>query len=146
MIRRVRITNLGFLLAGITLIVFGVLLGLFGLNKYKKINTYTKSTGIITRIDEEETTDANGETETSHTVYVKHTVDGKEYEGQFDEYNSSFSEGTEVDLAYNPKDPSDFVSTSTGILKVLLVGSPVMILVGLLCFIIFVVRKKKGLL
>ena len=146
MIRRIRITSLGFLLATIALAFFGIMLLTMGFSKQKKMNTYTKSTGVITKIEEEESTDGNGEKDTTHTVYVKHTVDGKEYEGQFDEYNSSFSVGKEVNLAYNPKDPSDFISANKSNLYILFIGGPVMIGAALICLLIFFVRRSRGMI
>ncbi len=83
-----------FLAASIFCIVMG-----FKNVSYQK--DYRPVSGEITRIYRVE----DGADDYHFDVFVKYTVDGKEYESLLGEYSSSFREGAAIDLKYDPADP-----------------------------------------
>lgn len=71
---------------------------------------------VIAKIEniEKHTERHNGETRTNYDVTVSYQVDGKEYRRELSEYSSSMEIGGDVNLMYNPADPSEVHSTEVG--------------------------------
>lgn len=63
---------------------------------------------------EKHTERRNGKTRTNHEVTVSYQVDGKKYRRELSEYSSSMEIGGDVNLMYNPADPSEVHSTEIG--------------------------------
>ena len=128
------------------LAAFGIIILVVSFIKLGNIRKFPKTTSTISRIEkEQEFNSDNNEWEDVYTAYVKYEVDGKEYEAKLDEYKSSFKEGTEVKIAYNPDKPTEVYSTATGIIYVAMAIGGVMSVIGIVllgAFLFFAFKKK----
>lgn len=104
-----------FALVGAGLIVGGAFF-ISSNNKFKETAVQTQAEII----DIDRHYDSDGET--SYTVYVEFEVDGKKYEGPLGYYSSGMYVGDKTDIYYNPLNPNDFRSTTTGVAGILLIG------------------------
>lgn len=124
---RESITARFFIPLGIILIVFGVII--FGINKENQ--NYIKTNAIVSRMDlvRESYIDENhNEVEATYNVYVKYSVDGKEYEEELGEL-SGYKENQEITIYYNQDDPVKITQTKSLVLPI------VMILFGFVSFV-----------
>ena len=82
--------------------------------------------------------------EATYTIYVKYTVDGKEYEGDLPEL-PKYEAGDKIKITYNPEDPSQ-ISQSVGFIIpiIMIVGGLVALVVGIIN-IINTVKKHKAM-
>lgn len=102
---------------GLALVGFGVYLQFFQTKGFKQTDA------TITRIDKNWRAYNNEtmEDEYDYDVYVKYTVDGKEYEGKADTYDESYAEGKEITVFYNPSNPAE-IHGDSGIVSYFLMG------------------------
>ena len=107
--------------AGIMLLVAGVIF----FTAIRKNQNYIETESTVTRVEleEEAHTDANGDrVEATYTVWVKYTVDGKEYEedlGGMSEYKA----GDKMKIYYNPEDPSQITQTKSLIIPIVILAA-----------------------
>lgn len=107
-----------FVAAGIFLIVMGV-----RTTRFQKI--YDPATAVISniyRVDEG--------SDYHYDVFVKYTVDGKEYDSELGSYNSSMREGQEVAILYDPADPVTIVPAGNSQLIYFYVSGVIAIILG----------------
>ena len=96
------------LILAISGLIFGIILIVLGFVQKHKQSDYTETTAEITEITVEAGT---GDDSDTHHVYVKYTVDGKEYNEELDEYSSKYKVGKSVKIKYNPDNPADITSS-----------------------------------
>jgi len=90
----------------VVIIIMGIVLVVFGNVRKQRDSSYIKTEGVITAIE----SDYDFATETEeHTVYVKYTVDGVEYNSTMGDFEASFKEGQTIKIAYNPANPSEIL-------------------------------------
>ena len=92
---------------------------------------YTATTGVISHI--ESTYDSASESY-DHDVSVQFTADGKEVEAVMGEYDASMYEGKEIDIYYDPDDPTKIIAASKTFPIVILSMGVVGILIGIVLF------------
>ena len=86
----------------------GVYIGFF------QTRGFETAKATIVRIDEEPdltSTEANAKI---YTTFVTYTVNGQEYTGELDSYASNYKVGKEVQVKYDPADPTKIYSASKG--------------------------------
>ena len=112
-------------LGAIIAIVLGIACVGFGVySQFFQTKGFEETTATITKIEEnwrgynEETM----EDEYDYDVYVKYTVDGKEYEGKADTYDGSYVEGKEITVFYNPSNPAD-IHGDSGFLGIIMIAA-----------------------
>lgn len=93
----------------------------------------TKAT-IVSIVEKEIDTDH----EKDYDVTVRFTVDGKEYSGLLNQYSPSYDVGDQVDVRYNPADPSDFHGVALGFSIYLMV-----IGVAMIAFVVVTLVREK---
>ena len=127
---------------GIILIIMSILLFVIG-NHNKN---YIKIESTVSKVElvKEETTDSEGNTEEAiYDIYVKYTVDGKEYDTELGEMPER-KVGDKITIVYNPDNPSEISQPSSIILNIcLLVGGIVSLVGGIISSINAVKRYKK---
>jgi hypothetical protein len=127
---------------GIILIIVSILLFIIGNNN----KNYIKIESTVSKVElvKEETTDSEGNTEEAiYDIYVKYTVDGKEYDTELGEM-SKRKVGDKITIVYNPDNPSEISQPSSIILNIcLLVGGIVSLVGGIISSINAVKRYKK---
>ena len=117
-----------FIPLGIILIVFGVIM--FMINKENQNYIEIEAVVSKTELAEEAHYDNdNNYVEATYIVYVKYTVDGKEYDEELGEL-SGYKKDQKVTIYYNPQDPSKITQTKSLILPIVFVVAGVVSLVG----------------
>lgn len=125
-------------LGSIIAIVLGLVAIGFGVyTQFFQTKGFEQTTATITKIEEtwRGYNDETMEDEYDYEVYVKYSVDGKEYEGKADTYDGSYTEGKEITVYYNPSNPAD-IHGDSGILGFVLIGvGAVLVIAGAFLFI-----------
>ena len=117
-----------FIPLGIALIVFGGIM--FMINKQNQ--DYIKTEAVVSRTElvEESYIDENNNTvEAIYKVYVKYTVDDKEYEEELGEL-SGYKKDQKVTIYYNPQDPSKITQIKSLILPIVFIVAGIASLIG----------------
>ena len=113
---------------GILLIIFGVFM--FIINDKNK--NYIETDAIVSKTElvNDSYTDENGNTvEETYRVYVKYTVDGKEYEEEYGEL-SGYKKNQKITIYYNPDDPSKITGTKSMVLPIIFIIAGISSLIG----------------
>ena len=131
-----------FIPLGIVLIVFSVFL--FISDNQNKDYIKTESTVSKTELVKEATYDNEGnKEEATYRIFVKYTVDGKEYEQELGEMFER-TVGDKVTIVYDPSDPTKISQPSSPILNfALLIGGIAALVGGVLSVVNAVKRHKK---
>ena len=90
--------------AGIFMIIFSIIMFVVMHNN----KNYIETSAIVSRIElsQKAYTEQDGEHhDATYNVYVKYTVDEKEYEEYFGEF-SNYKTGDKLTISYNPDDPT----------------------------------------
>ena len=100
---------------------------------------YETTAATITSIEEDPDyiPDPDNQNDKQYIVTAKYTVDGKEYTRRLDSYSPSYKVGGEVEIKYDPKDPTK-VTSGFGFGIYLMIAGGVILLI-----IVFVTVKKK---
>ena len=104
-----------FALIGTILLIAGIFI-IASHSNFKK--TAIKTQAKIVYI----TSHRHSDGDVDHSVYVEFKVDDKIYSGNLGFYSSNMKTGKYVDIYYNPSNPSDFKSSSIGILGIIFIG------------------------
>ena len=99
-----------------------------------KSRGYVKSKGIIISVKAVETKDNEKHTYTHYYPTVKYTVDDKEYTGALD-LEGPNAIGAEIDIQYDPADPSKVHSYSPGTVIACFVVGGLLLLLAIILFV-----------
>ena len=117
-----------FLLFALGVLAAGVYIG------FIKSGGYVKTKGIILSVRAEERTDNEHHTYTEYYPTVKYTVDGKEYTGALD-LSGPNAIGAEIDIQYDPADPSKVHSYSPKSVIACFVVGGLLLLLAIILFV-----------
>ena len=100
---------------------------------------FEKTTATIVSITEDPDyiPDPNSANDKQYIVTIKYTVDGKDYTRVLDSYSPSYQVGGEVEVQYDPKDPSTVHSSSIFGIVIMAIGGVILLV------IIFTTIKSK---
>ena len=100
-----------FLPAGLFLLIFGIVLN--GIVNDRK--SYPQTDAVVTRLElyEPEHTEDDTHYDATYQIFVRYTVDGKEYETELG-ILTEMEVGSAVRIDYNPDDPTD-IGQPTGV-------------------------------
>ena len=132
-----------FIPLGIICIVMSIFMFVMG-NEHKD---YIKTQAVVSKMElvEEATTDAEGnDVEATYKVYVKYTVDGKDYEEELGEL-SGYEKGDKLDIVYNPKDPTQISQPSSVIFTICLLVGGIAAIIGGVLSSIAAIKKHKAM-
>ena len=128
--------------AGIALLAFGIVTLIIDI----KNQNYIEVDAVVSKADlyEEAHTDADGTTvDATYTVYVKYTVDGKEYETELGVL-SGYKKDQKIKIYYNPKNPKEITQTISLVLPiVMIVGGAAAIVGGVISGVNSIKKYKK---
>ena len=112
---------------GIALLVFSVLT--FG--AVDRIKNFSRTDAVVTRAElvEEEYRDSDGTHDAVYRIFVKYTVDGKEYESEYGEF-TQYKAGDRVKIVYNPSDPTDIAQPNGFLLPIIIAAAGAAALIG----------------
>ena len=128
--------------AGIILMIAGIIF--YGVTDSRK--GYPVTDGVVTRSElfEEEYYDGEDHHDATYEIYVRYTVDGKEYESEYGIF-PEMKEGTEVKLNYNPEDPTDIGQPNSIALPIgLIAGGVAAIAIGIISVVV-TFKKNRAL-
>jgi len=134
-----------FALIGSLFFIIGMVLAVIGsiiyINHNKFLETAETTYAEITDIDEEAYY-RKGRRKTRHHVWVEYEVDGSTYNRKLDSYNSSMYVGSDIEIYYDPENPSDiWTGSRVGEIIMFFMGGGFMILGGV--FLLIVVFQKR---
>ena len=125
---RESITARFFIPLGIFLIVFGIFMFIINKNNqnYIKTDAYVSKTELV----QESYIDENNNTvDATYKVFVKYTVDNKEYDTELGEL-SNIKKGDKITIYYDPNDPNNITQTKSLILPFVFIIGGIVSLVG----------------
>ncbi len=132
-----------FIPVGVLAMVFSI----FVFNAVDHAKGFKKTEAVVTKVElsEAEYTDENGSrVDATYDVYIKYTVDGKEYQDFFNTA-SEYDKGDKVEISYNPKDPSEIAQPTSIVLPIaILAGGAVSLIAGIIS-VIRTAKKRKAL-
>ena len=140
-----RETSVGrfFIPFGIILVVFSIFM-FVSMDNTKK---YKKTEAIVSRTElyEEEYYDEDGNRiDATYTVYVKYSVDGKDYEEEYGIF-SGYKENEKVTISYNPENPKEIAQPLSLIWPVSFLILGVISIFGGVFSLIKAYKKNKAL-
>ncbi len=127
---------------GLILTIFGVVV--FSINM--KNQNYVKTESTISKVElvEEEHIDANGDTvQATYKIFVKYTVDGKEYEEELGELSGKYKEGEKMTIYYDPKNPSEITQTTSLVLPIVMIAGGIAAFIGGIISGVNAIKKHK---
>ena len=108
-------------------------LAVFGAGVYFRFfrdRGYAKTEAVIEKIEQIYAgEDEDGRSKYDYEVYVRYTVDGREYHEKIADYESGFKEGKTITLLYNENDPLDVHTESKTAGTVMMIAGPVVTLI-----------------
>ena len=125
---RESITARFFIPLGIFLIVFGIFMFIINKNNqnYIKTDAYVSKTELV----QESYIDENNNTvDATYKVFIKYTVDNKEYDTELGEL-SNIKKGDKITIYYDPNDPNNITQTKSLILPFVFIIGGIVSLVG----------------
>ena len=131
-----------FIPLGIILLAFGIIILIININNsdYIQVDSFVTKTEVY----EPEHIDTDGNhIDATYTVYVKYTVDGKEYNAELDGL-TNYNEGEKITIYYNPEDPSQITQSISMILPIaIIIGGLIALVGGIISSINSFKRYKK---
>ena len=135
---------------GRALIPIGLILMIVSIFVFRSVDhtrDFKKVDAVVSRVDpyEAEYTDAQGDHhEATYTIYMKYTVDGKEYEEEYGVF-SGIKVGDKHTILYNPLDPKEIAQSNSIILPIVLLAGGAASFIGGVISLIRAARKQKAL-
>ena len=144
-IQLMQMTTLGrFLLpAGVILLIFGIVT--FGNVKDARNFIETQAVVSKTELYQEAYTEKGERHEAEYNVFVKYTVNGKEYESELG-ILSGVKEGDSMKVYYNPKDPGEVVQMKNqAVIPYVALGVGALAIIGGVLSVVKALQKLKRL-
>ena len=112
-----------FLPLGLVLIISGVIF--MGV----KTDNYLETTGTVTSVTDLPYDPSDKDANQEYDVAIRYIVDGKEYEGVFNNLTGNYTVGQEMKVLYDPSDPGRIANGSMpGFVAPVLIGLGVLVL------------------
>ena len=131
------------------LIPMGIILAVVSIFAFKsvdRIKNFPETEAVVSKTElvQEAYTDADGDIhDATYKVFLKYTVEGKEYETEYGEF-SNYKVDQKVTVKYNPDDPSDISQPNGIILPILLLaGGVASITIGIVTAVTAMKKNKK---
>ena len=116
-------------------VIFGIIVIIFSIKGLNIQDDFLPAKGVIQDIQEFSTPSSDGGSDTTFEVTVDYTVDGKAYTSVMGDYEEGYEVGKEIDILYDPQDPTVIVSKGKGPFYYFIGISIFVIIVGLFTFI-----------
>ena len=144
-IQLMQMTTFGrFLLpAGVILLIFGIV----SFGSVKDARNFIETQAVISKTElyQEAYTEKGERHEAEYNVFVKYTVDGKEYESELG-ILSGVKEGDSMKVYYNPADPGEVVQMrNQAVIPYVALGVGAVALIGGVLSIVKALQKMKRL-
>lgn len=108
---------------------------------------FKKTESVVSRLEpgEDEYTESDGTLhEATDTVFIKYTVDGKEYETEFGVF-PGYKIGDKIKIVYNPEDPKEISSPVGIVLPIVILAGGAALMIGGIISLIRAAKKQKAL-
>ena len=128
-----------FIPAGIILLVFGIVI--FGITDKRKDYPQMEATVTSAELYEEAYDEGDIHHDSTYRVFIKYTVDGKEYETEYG-IVPQMKVGTTVKINYNPSDPADISEQTRFLLPIGMIAAGAASLTAG-CISIYVTHNKN---
>lgn len=102
---------------------------------------FPQTEAVVTDIDIVRTVDEDGTSTEEATVYVKYTVDGKEYNEMLSDPSNDLKEGDKIAVHYNPEKTSYVTAATKQSGKLRIVIGSIVAVAGLVFFVVTFIRR-----
>ncbi len=123
-------------------LVLGILAIVFGVKGMSEAKNFPEVKALVTDIDTTVTYDADNNSTEEYTIYVKYTVDGKEYNEVLNGGSGNIKEGDEITVRYNPEKPDYVTDVTTKTATLFIIIGAVVTVIGLGTFAVMFIRKR----
>ena len=140
-----RATYVGRALIPIGLILMVV--SFFVFRSVDHISDFKKTEAVVSSLEPAEaeyTDDQGNHHDATDTVYMKYTVDGKEYEEEYGIY-SGFKVGDKKTICYNPLDPKEIAQPNGYIIPIIMLAGGAAAFIGGVISLFRAAKKQKAL-
>ena len=123
-------------------LVLGILAIVFGVKGMSEAKNFPEIKALVTDVDKTVTYDSDNNSTEEYTIYVKYTVDGKEYNEILNGGSGNIKEGDEITVRYNHEKPEYVtdVTTKTATLFIVIGAAVTVFGLGSLAFVF--IRKR----
>ena len=127
---------------GLMLTIFGVVI--FTINSKNQNYIGVEATVSKAELVEEAHTDIDGNSvEATYKVFVKYTVDGKEYDEELGELSGTYKKDEKMTIYYNPDNPKEITQTKSLIIPIIMVVGGISALVGGIISGVNAIKRQK---
>lgn len=126
----------------IGVLVIGIIVIVVGFSEKSHAKTYTPVSAVVSQVDVTTTFDEDNTPTEEHTVYVKYTVNGKEYNEILSGSSNSMKEGDTLTVRYNPENPSEVTASTVKSATMLIVIGAIVCVIGLGSFVFMFIRRR----
>ena len=92
----------------------GVIFIVFGAVTMKEMKNFTRVDAVVEHVQREWVPNGDGSDTQEISIYVRYTVDGKEYVEELQNTKTNLHEGDQITVLYNPEKPSEVSGASKG--------------------------------
>ena len=94
------------LIAVIILLAGGAIFIVFGATSVKELRDFKQIPAVVSHIEREWTPNGDGTDTEEITIFVTYTVDGQEYTEELQNTKTTYKQGDQITVLYNPADPT----------------------------------------
>lgn len=134
--------NIKKILLPVGAIILGAAFIIIGFTRLSQAKNFPEKLAVVTKVDVVTTYDAEDNRTDDYTIYVKYTVDGKEYNEILNGGSSSMKEGDEIKVHYNPEDPAFVTDATPQKATLFIVIGAVAAVIGVGGIVLMFIRKK----
>ena len=132
-----------FIPLGIILIAFGIVIAIINNQNKDYIKTEATISNVVLATDAYTDVDGN-RIEATYDIYLKYTVDGKEYEADLSGL-PKYNIGDKMTIYYNPSDPSQITQTKSMIIPLVMIALGIAAFVGGIVSAMNAVKRHKAM-
>jgi hypothetical protein len=130
------------LIASVIAVLGGILFVVLGCVGISQVKNFPEIEATVTQVEIDTTTDSDGTTSETETVYVSYTVDGTEYNEILDDSSSNMKEGDKITVRYNPEKPNKVTATTKTAGFVRIAFGIVITLAGIASLALLIIRGR----
>lgn len=123
------------LIAVLILLAGGAVFIVLGVTSLKEIREFKQVPAVVSHIEREWTPNGDGTDTEDIKIIVTYTVDGQEYTEELQNTKTSYKQGDEITVLYNPEDPTKVSGATKTMAIIQLAAGGALALAGAATFI-----------
>ena len=123
------------LIAVLILLAGGVIFIVFGATSIKELRDYKQVSAVVSHIEREWTPIGDGTDTENVKIFVTYTVDGQEYTEELQNTKTTYKQGDEITVLYNPEKPTEVSGATKTMTIIQFAVGGVLVLAGVGVFV-----------